>query len=297
MTYLVKINMTIKFLQINRIIRIILFSFILFATFPLFCNSQNLYNMEQSQKYAEYLSTSQQHTLAVEEYERLIYFDENNVNFKFKLIKSYRLSGDLNSGIKRIYSFYGNSLYSMPQSLANEYIKMQLLTDSLTVVEKYIQQNNTLSIENKTIFQCYNLLLSGDYYGANLYIKKAEDNNLAFPADIKILAEKAEKIKYKSPFLAAGFSAIIPGTGKFYTKNWSDGIISMLFVAGNAWQAYRGFSEKGLKSAYGWAFAGLSASFYIGNIFGSVKAAKRYNKIMKNEIDNQIFEFVRSDSF
>ena len=289
--------MIIKFLQTNRIIRIKLISFILFASFPLFCNSQNLYNMEQSQKYAEYLFTSQQHLLAVEEYERLIYFDENNVSFKHKLIKSYRLSGDINSGIDRIYSFYGNSLYTMPQSLATEFIKLQLLSDSLSVAEKFIQQNNTLSLENKTIFQSYKLLLSGDYYGANLYIKNAADNNLTFPANIKVLAENAEKMKFKSPFLAAGFSAIIPGTGKFYTKNWTDGIISMLFVAGNAWQAYRGFSEKGLKSGYGWAFAGLSASFYVGNIFGSVKAVRRYNKIKKNEIDNQIFEFFRSDSF
>jgi TM2 domain-containing membrane protein YozV len=253
--------------------------------------------MEQSQKYAEYLFSSQQHKLAAEEYERLIYFDGNNINFKYNLIKSYRLSGNLNSGINRIYSFYGNSLYTMPQSLATEFIKLQILTDSLSVVEKFIQQNSTLSLENKEIFQCCNLLLSGEYNEAKLYIKKAADNNITFPTTIVMLTEKAEKTKFKSPFIAASFSAIIPGTGKFYTKNWTDGIISMLFVAGNAWQAYRGFSEHGIKSGYGWTFAGLSASFYIGNIFGTVKAAKRYNKNKKNEIDNQIFEFVRSDSF
>jgi hypothetical protein len=28
-----------------------------------------------------------------------------------------------------------------------------------------------------------------------------------------------------------------------------------------------------------------------------VKAAKRYNKNKKNEIDNQVFDFVRSDNF
>ena len=71
----------------------------------------------------------------------------------------------------------------------------------------------------------------------------------------------------------------------------------MLFVAANAWQAYRGFNEHGIKSTYGWTFASLSASFYIGNIFGAVKAAKRYNKNKRNEIDNQVFDFVRSDNF
>jgi hypothetical protein len=293
----VKIHTTIKFLQTNLVRRIALITFILFGSHPFFCNSQDLYNMEQSQKYAEYLFSSQQHILAAEEFERLIYFDNNNISFKYKLIKSYRLSGDLNTGINRIYSFYGNSLDTMPERLATEFVKMQLLTDSLLVVEEFIQQKNTLSLENKAIFQCCDLLLDCDYDEARLYAKQAIGSNLTFPKDIMMLTEKAERIKFKSPFVAAGFSTIIPGTGKFYTKNWSDGIFSMLFVAGNAWQAYGGFHEHGIKSGYGWAFAGLSASFYIGNIFGAVKAAKRYNKNKKNEIDSQIFEFVRSDSF
>jgi hypothetical protein len=141
------------------------------------------------------------------------------------------------------------------------------------------------------------LLLSGKYSEAGLYLKMTTSNNLIFPASIVKLTEKAGQTKFKSPFMAGGFSAIIPGTGKFYTKNWNDGLFSMLFIASTAWQAYRGFSEHGTKSAYGWTFAGLSVSFYIGNIFGGVKAARRYNTMKRNEIENQIYDFIRSDSF
>lgn len=253
--------------------------------------------MEHSQRYVEYLFSSHQHALAAEEYERLVYFDKSNVSFKYNLIRSYRLAGDLNSGINRIYSFYGNSLDTMPQILAAEFVKLQFLTDSLPVAANYLQGRNKLSLEKKEIFQSCNLLLSGDYNQASLLVKEAAGKNPAFPSGIIKLSDKATKIKFKSPFIAAGFSAIVPGTGKFYTKNWSDGLFSLLFVAGNAWQAYRGFNEHGVKSGYGWAFASLSASFYIGNVFGAAKAAKRYNKNRKNEIDNQVFEFVHSDSF
>lgn len=289
--------MTIKFLQTNRAHRIILISLILFGSQSLICFSQDLYNLEHSQKYAEYLFSSHQHALAAEEYERLVFFDSSNIGFKYNLIKSYRLSGDLNSGIRRIYSFYGNSLDTMPQILATEYVKIQLLSDSLPVVTNFIQRKNKLSLENKAVFQSCNLLLSGEYNRASLLAKEAAADNSAFPAEIIILADKAAKIKLKNPFLAGSFSAIIPGSGKFYTRNWSDGVLSMLFVVGNAWQAYRGFNEHGIKSGYGWVFASLSASFYIGNVFGSVKAAKRYNKNKKNEIDNKVFEIVRSDRF
>ena len=185
----------------------------------------------------------------------------------------------------------------MPKILATEFVKLQLLTDSLSVAENFLQLNRSLSPEDKVVYQSCDLLLSGDYTKASLLAKESKVKNPTFPSGILNLTDKASKIKFKSPFLAGGFSAIIPGTGKFYTKNWADGFFSMLFVAGNAWQSYRGFKEHGIKSGYGWVFASLSASFYIGNIFGAVKAAKRYNKIKRNEIDNQVFEFVRTDSF
>lgn len=289
--------MTIKFPKTNRVLQVLLISFIIVGLPPPLCLSQDLYNKEHSQQYAEYLSISQQYTLAAEEYERLVYFDTSNVVFKYKLVKSYRLSGDLKSGIKRIYSFYGNSLDTMPQMLATEFVKLQLLTDSLSVAENFIQRKNNLTLENNTVFQSCNLLLSGEYNQASLLVKEAASKNPAFPAGIIKLTDKAAMVKFKSPFIAAGLSAIIPGTGKFYTKNWADGVFAMLFVGGNAWQAYRGFHEHGLKSGYGWAFASLSASFYIGNVFGAVKAARRYNKNKRNEINNKVFEFVRADSF
>jgi len=91
-------------------------------------------------------------------------------------------------------------------------------------------------------------------------------------------------IRYKSPFKAGLMSGVIPGSGKFYTKNWQDGVIAFIFVTANAWQSYRGFKKHGTKSAYGWIFGTLSAGFYIGNIFGSVKSAKRYNHKLDDEL-------------
>jgi hypothetical protein len=293
----VTIYTTIKFLQTNRIRLIVILNLILFGSHPFLCFSQDLYDLQHSRKYAEYLSSSHQYALAAEEYERLVFFDKDNLGFKYNLIKNYRLSGDLNTGIKRIYSFYGNLPDTMPPVLAAEFVKMHLLTDSLSVVENFLNKGNRLSAENLTLFRCYDLLLNGDYKKAGLLAKDASITYPAFPSDIFKLTQKAINLKFKSPFIAGSFSAVIPGSGKFYTKNWADGLVSMMFVAGSAWQAYRGFTEHGSKSAYGWTFATISASFYIGNIVGSVKAARRYNKNRKNEIDNQIFVFINSDSF
>ena len=295
MIYPVKINMRLKFLQINLVSRIILICFLPFLI-PLKSIAQDLYNLENSRKYAEYLFSSHQHSLAAEEYERLIYFDEDNAGFRLNLIKSYRLSGDLNSGINRIYSLYGDSLFQMPENLAKEFMTMELLTDSLSQVLDFLNRTRTISGSSRAVFQSYSLLLAGDYEKSGLFIRNAISDDTPIPLNILMISEKAERMKFKSPFIAAGLSAVVPGSGKFYTKNWTDGLISLMFVATNAWQAYRGFNADGVNSAYGWIFTGLSSSFYIGNIFGSVKAAKRYNKNKKNEIDNQIYEIIRSDT-
>ncbi len=290
-------TITIQFLQTDRSRLIVIASLILFLFHPFFCYSQNLYDQQHSQKFAEYLSSSHQYTLAAEEYERLTYFDKSNLGYKYNLLKNYRLSGDLKSGINRVYSFYGRSPDTLPPVIVKEFLKLQLLSDSLTVVSNITSHNNLLSNEDKKVFQCFSLLLSGDYMSAGTLAKGAVETYPSFPPGVYKLATQANSIRFKSTFIAGSFSAIIPGTGKFYTKNWADGVFSMLFVAGSAWQAYRGFHENGSKSAYGWTFASISTSFYIGNIFGSVKAARKYNKDRKNEIKNHIFEFVNSDSY
>jgi hypothetical protein len=288
---------TIQSPPTDRFPLIVIVSIILFSLYPFNCFSQNIYDQQHSEKFAEYLSSSHQYKLAAEEYERLIYFDENNLSYKFNLVKNYRLSGDLKTGINRVYYFYGRSPDMLPPVIAKEFLKLQLLSDSLAIVSRITNGKSLLSQENKMVFQSFNLLLAGDYRSAELLAKVAEETYPSFPSGIYKLTKEAGNIRFKSTFVAGSFSAIIPGAGKFYTKNWADGVFSMLFVAGSAWQAYRGFHEHGSKSAYGWTFASISASFYIGNIFGSVKAARKYNKDKRNEINNQVFEFVNSDSY
>ena len=264
---------------------------------PLSSYSQNLYDLQHSRQYAEYLTSSHQYKLAAEEYERLVFLDSSNSIFKYNLVKSYRLAGDFNSAIRRIYSFYGSNEKSMPAPLASEFVKLEILTDSLPVVDRFTALNTTLPDKEKTAFLCLRLMLEGKYGEAERIAGDARLKYSSFPTGIVDLTKESNNIKFRSPFVAGAFSAVVPGTGKFYTKNWADGVFSMIFVAGSAWQAYRGFKKHGSKSAYGWTFATVSASFYLGNIYGSVKAARRYNKNRKDEINNQVFVFVNSDSF
>jgi hypothetical protein len=81
-----------------------------------------------------------------------------------------------------------------------------------------------------------------------------------------------------------------------YSGYWKDGFFSLLFTGMSAWQSYRGFKQKGTSSFYGWFMAGTSFSFYIGNLYGSVKAANRRNHEFNHMIYND-FEKVFIDTY
>jgi TolA-binding protein len=98
-----------------------------------------------------------------------------------------------------------------------------------------------------------------------------------FPSS-RVLADAAragEELPRKSPALAGLMSAVIPGTGHFYTGRWRDGTVALLLNGA--------FLASGLEavSAGNEAAAGLllffEAAWYSGAIYGAVNATQKYN--------------------
>jgi hypothetical protein len=98
--------------------------------------------------------------------------------------------------------------------------------------------------------------------------------------------------KYKSVALAGIASGLLPGAGRIYTKDYANGAISMLFIASTLYQAYSRFDKNGVKSVGGWIYASIGTGFYLGNIYGSIKSAKRYNQKLKAKIDEKTYHFI-----
>ena len=130
----------------------------------------------------------------------------------------------------------------------------------------------------------------------NLLFRFKEDNQSllkkSYPSVFNAI-EQMDNFKRKSPGLAMAMSTVLPGSGKAYSGFWGDAAMSLMFVSTNAWLAYRGFNKKGVKSASGWIFGGVSLGFYMGNIWGSGKAAKTYNEVeyekMYHDAKNSIY--------
>jgi hypothetical protein len=257
--------------------------------------AQDLKDPEHTLKFADYLFRTRQFELASEEYERLVFFDSLNYNSKLKLIKSYRFSNNYKVALEKFDCFFKDSLNKLRVDFAEEYLKNLILDKKNQQAYSYLDKNISLEQGFRQTYQLGSLLLERKWDTAFHYALKHPVTSIKKNADLHVVAFQSKQAKYKKPFGAAVFSAIIPGTGKMYTKNWKDGFISLMFVGVNTWQAYRGFNKSGKSSVYGWVFTGFATSFYIGNVFGSYKSAKKYNKKLDDEIYNKAWHLVVDD--
>ncbi|WP_372936305.1 hypothetical protein [Mariniphaga sediminis] len=255
-------------------------------------HAQNLFNTENSKKFANYLLNTRQYNLAAIEYERILNISPPDAEITSNLIKTYRL-GKICEG-----SFQNIKLLGAENFFSNDTVASEFLNLSLTCNCCYQKSDFEKAIfslpETKQAF--YRL----GYYFFNhkedsLFTFSKNNQNLlsaSYPSVFNNIGAM-ENYKGKSPALAMALSAIVPGSGKAYSGLWGDALMSFIFVSSNAWLSYRGFNKKGTKSASGWIFGGLSAGFYIGNIWGSGKAARTYNQIeydkLYHEAQNSIY--------
>jgi len=253
--------------------------------------SQNLHDLDHSLQFADYLIKTKQYDIAAEEYERIVFLSPNKPDFKLKLIKSYRFSKNYNLALNKIEYFYKDTL-NLPTNFATEYVKLLLITNKNDKAFNFLELNKTIPPVKKQNYQLSSLLLQKKWKDAyNYTLQNTVIKENVINSKLHSLVEKTKEIKYKKPLVAAAFSTIIPGSGKIYTKHWKDAIIAFLFVGVNSWQAYRGFEKRGIESAYGWVFASFATGFYIGNIYGSHKSAKKYNQKLDDEIYNEAAKF------
>ncbi len=252
--------------------------FTVFIYTVLYCHTiraQNLYDLEHTLRFAQYLYNTQQYTLASQEFERAVFLDSANTKAQLYLIKSYRKAGETTSGLYVLQRFWGDSLLHLPKEFADEYIKLLVDARQFSKADSYLQNNHNTSYVRKKEYETAFYLLTNNYDEAYRVITRVPEVNI----ELQKLATTCKLWKKKKPALAACMSGIIPGSGKIYAGDWKNGLLSLFIISANVWQAYRGFGKNGTKSAYGWIFSTIALTFYGGNIYGGYRAAKQYNQL------------------
>jgi tetratricopeptide (TPR) repeat protein len=100
------------------------------------------------------------------------------------------------------------------------------------------------------------------------------------------LLDLYQQLPEKSPVLAGVMSAILPGSGYIYAEHYGDGItaflINGLFIAGTVTSIHQeNYAVAGI-------VGGVGVPFYLGNIYGSANAVKKWNLAVRNKIIQKI---------
>lgn len=249
-------------------------------------NAQNLFNAENSKKFAQYLVNTQQYRLAATEYERILNIEKSDTAVYSGLLKTYRMGNICENTFENlntldVYKFFSNN------TVASEYLKL-VLTCNCCFQESHFSEALSSVDYNRQVFYKLGYYLLSEQKDSLSLLTFHNYNFLSnsYPEVLKGI-ENIQSFKRKSPGLAITMSAVIPGSGKAYSSYWGDAIMSFVFVSTNAWLSYRGFNKNGIKSANGWIFGSISLGFYLGNIWGSGRAVKTYNQIEKQKLYNE----------
>lgn len=121
-----------------------------------------------------------------------------------------------------------------------------------------------------------------------LYIKGGA---VEFTNRLRKEMNRVTHIKKKSPALAAGLSAVVPGLGKVYAGRPRHGLAAFLPCAVLGFEAAEAYKNGGWKDTRFLVCSSLFSVFYIGNIYGSALTVKA----VRNETINDARYRIQAD--
>lgn len=256
----------------------------LFCLFAVTVFSQDLYNFRNSAQFAEYLKQSGQYELAASEYERLVFMRPDSQELKYHLLDCYILANNLKQTIKR-----ANQLQTDGDSVIESYRVWALMkSGNFPHATQILSSSSSLSAESGRYYQAWNLILQDKYREASVLLKNQKTEGYTPQSLMVDISCEGLGLPRRSPAVAGIFSAIVPGTGKMYSGEIKDGAIAFITIGLMSYQAYRGFKRDGKNSVYGWIFGSISTGFYLGNIYGATRSAKRFNERQKRNLKQRI---------
>jgi tetratricopeptide (TPR) repeat protein len=141
--------------------------------------------------------------------------------------------------------------------------------------------------ENKIDTDWSKLLFAESYFQEGLF-----DSSFAFSeklpnklgVELKSLSLEGMELTYRSPALGGIMSTLIPGSGKIYAGRLLDGMQAFTVVLAPAYNAYYHFAKTGSSSVQAWIWTAVATYFYLSDIYGSVKAVREYNDMLKLQV-------------
>ncbi len=265
----------------------------IFLFTSLILSQQIDFNSPQNIKlFADFLFCNKDYLRAIDEYERYLKMCEDD-SIQFKIAYGFLQMGNYQNAIEKFSAIKSNSNFYDAAGI--EKLKVFFLANDtssfISEADLLLQSNNPY---NNNVLRFKNSVI---LFTKNLPAKDILLSPFTFEEKsiISDFYDWKKNPPYKSEQIAGILSTIIPGSGKIYTKNYSDGITAFILTGLFGYLAYSNFEHK--HSFRAWVFTGLAAGFYAGNIYGSIASAQIFNARLNFEFDEGVKLFLENNNY
>jgi tetratricopeptide (TPR) repeat protein len=242
---------------------------------------------EKMLSFADYLFEREDYYRAITEYERVIFFYPDHPLAKtarFQIANSYFKGNKLEQAIERFRALankYSNEEIGRKSLLMlgeanyrkHDYVMAE---DAFTRFIKNYPDDNRADAARIKIGWSY--LRQGNWRQASEEFQKLPSDSSLY-IQSKSLAEEAMSypdIPKKSPALAGGLSAVLPGSGQLYIDRPGDALASFLLNGAFIFATVEAFHND--NNVTGGILLFFEAGWYLGNIYNAVNGAYKYNR-------------------
>lgn len=260
---------------------------VLLLTITAVCVAQAASSTNDILSFANYLYAQKDYYRAITEYKRFIFVNPSS---------PAAATAEFQIGMAYMNGEKGEMAVPLFSGLADRYIKEDLgrnallmISESFARMKKYREAQDALETllarypDDKekdaiTVRIGWYLFCQGENRLALESLSSCpRDSSLRSRAESIMAEAKAyDAIPLKSPALAGGLSAVLPGAGQVYTGKPRDGFIAFIINGCLIWAAAEAFG----KDEYfaGSLFAFMDVSWYAGNIYNAVNNANKVNR-------------------
>ncbi len=243
--------------------------------------------------FADFLFCDKDYLRAVDEYEKYLDTTYDDTT-QFKVALGYSVINDQTNAIRK-FNLINNSspFYEQSRMERLKSLFLQNLDSLFYLSANELITNNSAYSNNAYRLMNTSLLLTEHK------LPEKEKYLIPFTVDEKPILnnfyDSKKNPKYKSETLAGILSAILPGAGKIYTKNYGDGITAFILTGLFSYLAYTNFEHNHPTRA--WIFTALGAGFYVGNVYGSIASAQIFNAKINFEFDEGVRLFLQEKNY
>ena len=252
---------------------------------------------EKIMSFADHLYEQVDYYRAITEYERVIFFYPKHPLVKkarYQIAMSYYKGEKFTQAIDRFRALsdqyreeeIGRKALFM---LAETYYQKKDYDQAINVLDIFLTSYpDDSQADAARIKMGLSNLRQGDW-------RQAEEEFRKLPPDSPLrtqageLAEESKKypgLPRKSPAVAAGLSALLPGAGQLYIGRKSDAAVSFLLNGAFIWATVQAFHHD--NNVTGGILLFFESGWYLGNIYNASSGAHKYNRRAEQEFMNNL---------